>query len=88
MKREAKKEILDHVLKCPNKEAREARKTALAEFRVEGKKKRIPRNVIDRIYYLLSHYNQGQKEGVTTPDNSALDAATHQQKTLGLELLR
>ena len=53
------KETLDHMLKYLNKEAREARKTVLAVFRVEGKKKRIPRTVIDRIHYLFSHYTQG-----------------------------
>ena len=47
------------MLKYLNKEAREARKTVLAVFRVEGKKKRIPRTVIDRIHYLFSHYTQG-----------------------------
>ena len=72
------KEILNHVLKCPNKEARETRKAALAAFRVEGKKKRIPRTVIDRIHCILSHYTYGQEGGVATSDNSALDATTNQ----------
>ena len=49
------KETLNHVLKGPNKEAREARKTTLAAFRKEGKKK-IPQKVIDRIQHLLTHY--------------------------------
>jgi hypothetical protein len=75
------------MLKCPNKEARETRKAALAAFRVEGKKKRIPRTVIDRIHYPLSHYMQGREGGVTTSDKNALYVATNQQKMIGLELL-
>ena len=43
------RETLDHMLMCLNKESREARKTTLAAFRMEGKKERIPRNIIDRI---------------------------------------
>ena len=52
------KETLNHVLRCSNKEAREARearKTTLGAFRKEGKKK-IPQKVIDRIQHLLTHY--------------------------------
>ena len=81
-------ETLDHVLKCPNKEAKEARKTALTAFRVGGKKKRIPRKVIDRIHYLLTHYTQGRKGGTVTSDECALDTTTGQQKLIGLELLQ
>ena len=75
------------MLKCPNKEAKEARKTALTAFRVGGKKKRIPRKVIDRIHYLLTHYMQGHKGGTVTSDECTLDTATHQQKVIWLELL-
>ena len=69
---------LGHMLKCPTNEAREARKAALAVFRVEGEKKRILWTIIDRIHYLLSHYTQGQEGGVAISDNSALDTCvTH-----------
>ena len=36
------KETLDHVLKCPNKVAKEARKIEFATFRRSRKKERIP----------------------------------------------
>ena len=78
---------LGHMLKCPTNEAREARKAALAAFRAEGKRKRIPQTVIDRIHYLLTHYTQGHKGGVATPGNVDLDVATNQQKKIGLGLL-
>ena len=81
------KETLDHVLKCPNKEAKEARKKALTAFRKEGKKKRIPRKVIDRIHHLLTHYMQGRERGTATSNGNVPDAATNQQKIIGLELL-
>ena len=42
------KETLDHVLRCPNKEANEATKTALIAFRKEGRKKRITQQVVDK----------------------------------------
>ena len=58
------KETLDHVLKCPNKEAKEARKAALVAFKEEGKKKRIPRKVIDRIHHLLTHCTCRDKKEV------------------------
>ena len=80
-------ETLDHVLKCPNKEAKEARKAALTAFRMKGKKKRIPRKVIDRIHHLLTHYRQGHKGGIATSEDCALDMATNQQKVIGPELL-
>ena len=53
------KETLDHVLKYPNKKAKEARKAALAAFRKEGNNKKIPQKVIDKIHHLLTHYMQG-----------------------------
>ena len=80
-------EKLDHVLKYPSREAKEAREAALTAFRMEGKKIRIPRKVIDKIYHLFIHYRQRQEGGIVTPDDSALDAAINQQKTIGLDLL-
>ena len=81
------KETLDHVLKFPNKEAREAIKAALVAFRVDGKKKRIPQTIIEKIHYPLINYIQGREGAVVAPGSSALDVATSQHMTIGLELL-
>ena len=82
------KETLDHVLQCPNKEARELRKSALAAFEAEGKKRKIPRPVMEKIYHLLTNYMQGREGVVAAPGSNALDVVTNQQMTIGLKLLR
>ena len=76
------------MLQCPNKEARELRKSALAAFEAEGKKRKIPRPVMEKIYHLLTNYMQGREGVVAAPGSNALDVVTNQQMTIGLKLLR
>ena len=68
------------MLRCPIKEAKETRKTALVKFRKEGRKKRIPQKVVDRIHTLLTHYMQGQVGRIATTQDHALKAVTDKHK--------
>ena len=51
-------------------------KTALTAFRKEGKKKKIPRTIIDRIHHLLTHYTKVQQESTATSGKHAIEAVT------------
>ena len=55
-------------------------KLHLQTFRKEGREKKIPRKVIDRIHTILTQYMQGRRVNPVATHDNALEAATSQYK--------